>query len=78
MAYSPRILIEDPHENQLWVMSLRLYYFKSVWLKFLILFFRELYAREESKELAVKTFQDHRSFYHPIAAAQIAKDLNLT
>jgi len=46
-------------------------------LKFLILFFRELYAREESKELAVKTFEDHRAIYHPIAAAMIAKDLHL-
>jgi len=42
-----------------------------------MLFFRELYAREESQELAVKTFEDHRAFYHPIAAAMIAKDLNL-
>lgn len=50
---------------------------KGVSLKFPILFFRELYSREESKELAVKTFEEHRSFYHPIAAARIAKDLNL-
>ena len=40
-------------------------------------FFRELYAREESKELAVKTFEEHRKFYHPIAEALIAKDLKL-
>ena len=40
-------------------------------------FFRELYAREESKDLAVKTFEEHRHFYHPIAEAQIAKDLHL-
>lgn len=46
---------------------------------FLVLFcfFRELYAREESKELAVQTFEKHRKFYHPIAEAQLAKDLGL-
>ena len=38
---------------------------------------RELYAKEESKELAVTTFQENRAFYHPIAAAQLAKDLGL-
>ena len=38
---------------------------------------RELYAKEESRDLAVTTFQENRSFYHPIAAAQIAKDLGL-
>ncbi|XP_015767938.1 PREDICTED: leukotriene A-4 hydrolase-like, partial [Acropora digitifera] len=40
-------------------------------------FLRELYARKESKDLAVKTFQEHRKFYHPIAESLIAKDLHL-
>lgn len=46
-------------------------------MKYIRPLYKELYAREESKELAVKTFQDHRNFYHPIAAALIAKDLHL-
>ncbi|KAJ7352909.1 Leukotriene A-4 hydrolase [Desmophyllum pertusum] len=46
-------------------------------MKYIRPLYKELYAREESKELAVKTFQDHRSIYHPIAEAMIAKDLNL-
>lgn len=46
-------------------------------MKYIRPLYKELYAREESKELAVKTFKEHRAFYHPIAAAMIAKDLNL-
>jgi leukotriene-A4 hydrolase len=30
------------------------------------------------KELALKTFKEHRSFYHPIAAQMISKDLQLS
>lgn len=37
--------------------------------------FRSLYRVEP--ELSRKTFSDHRSFYHPLASALIAKDLGL-
>lgn len=46
-------------------------------MKFVRPLYKELYAKEESRDLAVTTFQENRSFYHPIAAAQIAKDLGL-
>lgn len=46
-------------------------------MKFIRPLYKELYAREESKDLAIKTFEEHRDFYHPIAATQVAKDLNL-
>lgn len=46
-------------------------------MKFIRPLYKELYAREESKDLAIKTFEKHRDFYHPIAATQVAKDLNL-
>lgn len=39
---------------------------------------RELYqSGSMGKQLAVDTFMHHRSFYHPIAAQMIAKDLHL-
>lgn len=46
-------------------------------MKFIRPLYKELYARKESKDLAVKTFQEHRKFYHPIAESLIAKDLHL-
>lgn len=46
-------------------------------MKYIRPLYKELYAKEESKELAVTTFQENRAFYHPIAAAQLAKDLGL-
>lgn len=46
-------------------------------MKYIRPIYKELYAREESKDLAVKTFEEHRHFYHPIAEALIAKDLHL-
>lgn len=38
---------------------------------------RELYLIPEAKQLALDTFQRHRSFYHPQAERMIAKDLGL-
>ncbi|XP_066014580.1 leukotriene A-4 hydrolase [Pocillopora verrucosa] len=46
-------------------------------MKYIRPLYKELYAKEESKVLAVTTFQENRAFYHPIAAAQLAKDLGL-
>jgi leukotriene-A4 hydrolase len=42
-----------------------------------ILFDRSLYHAKGGAELARETFLKHRSFYHPIAATMIAKDLGL-
>jgi len=39
--------------------------------------FRSLYKAENGAELARETFLQHKSFYHPIAATMIAKDLGL-
>ena len=41
------------------------------------LLFSEMYQREKSKALAVKTFQENQSRYHSIAATLVAKDLEL-
>ncbi|KAF9116751.1 Leukotriene A-4 hydrolase [Mortierella sp. AM989] len=38
---------------------------------------RSLYKAKNGAELARETFLKHKSFYHPIAAAMIAKDLGL-
>ncbi|KAG9326732.1 hypothetical protein KVV02_008622 [Mortierella alpina] len=38
---------------------------------------RSLYKAKNGQELARQTFLTHKSFYHPIAAAMIAKDLGL-
>ncbi|KAK3818579.1 MAG: peptidase family M1-domain-containing protein [Benniella sp.] len=38
---------------------------------------RSLYKAENGAELARETFLQHKSFYHPIAATMIAKDLGL-
>ncbi|KAF8969295.1 Leukotriene A-4 hydrolase, partial [Entomortierella lignicola] len=38
---------------------------------------RSLYKAKNGSELARETFLKHKSFYHPIAAAMIAKDLGL-
>ena len=43
-----------------------------------LLHFSEMYQREKSKSLAVKTFQENRSRYHTIAASMVAKDLKLS
>lgn len=39
--------------------------------------YRLLFANEATKQLALDTFKEHRTFYHPVAAAMIAKDLGL-
>lgn len=41
---------------------------------------RELYwsGGERGRQIALETFEGHRSFYHPIAAQMIAKDLKLS
>ncbi|KAG0210630.1 Leukotriene A-4 hydrolase [Mortierella sp. GBA30] len=39
---------------------------------------RSLYKTKTGSELARETFLSHKSFYHPIAASMIAKDLGLT
>ncbi|KAG0306330.1 Leukotriene A-4 hydrolase [Dissophora globulifera] len=39
--------------------------------------FRTLYKAKNGAELARETFLKHKSFYHPIAATMIAKDLGL-
>lgn len=38
---------------------------------------RELYRQPKGKQLALDTFQAHRSFYHPQAVRMIAKDLEI-
>ncbi|KAK3812791.1 MAG: peptidase family M1-domain-containing protein [Linnemannia gamsii] len=46
-------------------------------MKFCRSLLRALYLAKNGAELARDTFKKHRSFYHPIAAAMIAKDLGL-
>jgi len=48
-------------------------------LAFALLFFsnRDLYEKEDYKELARKTFLEHEKFYHPIAVENIRRDLGL-
>ncbi|KAF9575723.1 Leukotriene A-4 hydrolase [Mortierella alpina] len=46
-------------------------------MKFCRPLLRSLYLARHGAELARATFREHRSFYHPIAAAMIAKDLGL-
>lgn len=36
-----------------------------------------MYKNEESRDLAVKTFESNRHIYHSIASTMIAKDLKL-
>lgn len=38
---------------------------------------RSLYHAKNGAELARETFLKHKTFYHPIAAGMIAKDLGL-
>jgi len=38
---------------------------------------RSLFKAKNGAELARETFLKHKSFYHPIAAGMIAKDLGL-
>ena len=47
-------------------------------MKFTRTVYRALFAAKGGKEIAVKAFLDHRSFYHPICASMVAKDLHLT
>ncbi|KAF9550410.1 Leukotriene A-4 hydrolase [Mortierella hygrophila] len=46
-------------------------------MKFCRSLLRALYLAKNGAELARETFKKHRSFYHPIAATMIAKDLGL-
>lgn len=46
-------------------------------MKFTRPLYRALYKSAKGKELAVKTFKEHRNMYHNIAAKMIAKDLEL-
>lgn len=47
-------------------------------MKFVRPLYRSLNAcGEEGRALAVDTFKNHRSFYHPIAANMVAKDLGV-
>jgi leukotriene-A4 hydrolase len=46
-------------------------------MKFVRPLYRELFAWEEQKAVAVETFQEWRSNYHPIAAKMLAQDLKL-
>ncbi|KAG0279799.1 Leukotriene A-4 hydrolase [Linnemannia exigua] len=46
-------------------------------MKFCRSLLRALYLAKNGAELARDTFKKHRSFYHPIAATMIAKDLGL-
>ncbi|KAG0096967.1 Leukotriene A-4 hydrolase [Podila epicladia] len=47
-------------------------------MKFCRPLFRSLYQAKGGAELARKAFLEHRTFYHPIAATMITKDLGLT
>ncbi|KAG0053628.1 Leukotriene A-4 hydrolase [Gryganskiella cystojenkinii] len=47
-------------------------------MKFCRPLLRSLFHAKNGAELAKKTFLEHKSFYHPIAAGMIAKDLGLT
>lgn len=44
-------------------------------MKFVRPLYRALFHSEMGKELAVKTFLEHKDFYHPIAAKMVASDL---
>jgi leukotriene-A4 hydrolase len=47
-------------------------------MKFVRPLYRELFKHsEKGKALALKTFQEHRSYYHSIASKMLAKDLGL-
>ncbi|KAJ3057231.1 Leukotriene A-4 hydrolase [Rhizophlyctis rosea] len=47
-------------------------------MKFVRPLYRQLNKCKNGSELAKKTFQEHRAFYHPICAAMVAKDLGLS
>jgi leukotriene-A4 hydrolase len=44
---------------------------------FACFYFRALYKCKNGKELARKTFNEHKDFYHPICGAMVAKDLGV-
>ena len=46
-------------------------------MKFVRPLYRALYGWEAQRELAVQTFLEHRSNYHPIAAKMLAQDLKV-
>ncbi|KAI8920600.1 peptidase family M1-domain-containing protein [Entophlyctis helioformis] len=46
-------------------------------MKFVRPLYRALAKCKNGRELAVKTFTEHRSFYHPICAGMVAKDLGV-
>jgi hypothetical protein len=55
----------------------QVHYLISQALGLTCLIHRELYRQPKGKQLALDTFAEHRSFYHPQAARMIAKDLEL-
>jgi hypothetical protein len=46
-------------------------------MKFVRPLYRSLKSTDKGKALAIKTFLDNKSFYHPICATMVAKDLGL-
>lgn len=46
-------------------------------MKFVRPLYRELFKHEESKQLAIDTFEKYKHAYHNLAAAMISKDLHL-
>lgn len=46
-------------------------------MKFTRPLYRELFAFEETRSVAVQTFTERASFYHPICRAMVAKDLGV-
>lgn len=46
-------------------------------MKFTRPLYRELFALEETRSMAIQTFRERASFYHPICRAMVAKDLGV-
>lgn len=46
-------------------------------MKFVRPLYREMYKNDETRDLAIKTFEDNRQIYHSITANMVAKDLKL-
>lgn len=46
-------------------------------MKYIRPLYSEMYKKEKSRNLAIQTFKENEQVYHKIAAAMVAKDLNL-
>lgn len=46
-------------------------------MKFVRPLYRAMFASKMAKDVAVKTFVEHRDFYHPVCAKMLAKDLEV-